>query len=236
MCYCIKGFQKCVMKKCAPLIKGCLPKVPADGTCCPTSYDCSRSLKIRRQVRQSDNIQEDDENDSIDFFSLLFGSDEPQEEIKTETTERISEVTTVQPFKNLPTTEQNSFFDFIRAGLDIIDKNADKFSSVLYSNFSTTTSTTPDDTIINNPQIESKVDTKTTKVITTTPTTTTKPKVSNHSTTTGKTPSTTTKSTTKISSTRTTKKTKPSAAPSTTTITTKKTPTIIGSSEYYSQF
>jgi hypothetical protein len=222
MCYCIKGFQKCVMKKCAPLIKGCLPKVPADGTCCPTSYDCSRSLKIRRQVRQNDNTQEDDENDSIDFFSLLFGSaDEPQEEIKTETTERISEVTTIQPFKNLPTTEQNSFFDFIRAGLEIIDKNADKFNSVLNSNFSSTTSTTTsDETIILNTQTELKVDPTTT---------TTKPKVSHHSTT-GKTPSTTTKSTTKISSTRTTKKTRPSVASSSTT-TTRKTPTIIGSSE-----
>lgn len=225
MCYCIKGFQKCVMKKCAPLIKGCLPKVPADGTCCPTGYDCSRSLKIRRQVRQNDNTQEDDE---IDFFSLLFGSDEPQEEIKSEDTteQRIiaSETTTIQPFKILPTTEQTSFFDFIRAGLDIIDKNADKFSSVLTSNFTSTSS--PPSTFVD-AQTHAKIETTTS-----TSTTTTTPKVSHHSTT-GKTPSTTTKSTTtKIPSTRiTAKKTKPTAAASS-TITTRKTTKIIGSSEY----
>lgn len=220
MCYCIKGFQKCVVKKCAPLIKGCLPKVPADGSCCPTSYDCSRSLKIRRQVRQNENVEDDEE---VDFFSLLFGSDEPQEEVKSEATVQFTETSTIQPFKILPTTEQ-SFFDFIRAGLEIIDKNADKFSSVLSSNLSTTTSTTPR-TIIVNTQAQAKVENvKTTTIEITSlppPTTTTKP------TTTGKSTSTTAKSTTKISSTRTSSKTKTSAV----TATTKKSTTIIGASE-----
>lgn len=200
MCYCIKGFQKCVVKKCAPLIKGCLPKVPADGTCCPTSYDCIRSMKIRRQVRQNEPIDDDEnENDSIDFFSLLFGSDEPQEEVKSEATVQITETTTVQPFKVLPTTEQ-SFFDFIRAGLEIIDKNADKFSSVLSSNFSTTSASPVDNT-------KAQIKVENFQPTTIVPTTTT-----------GKTPLTS-KSTTKISSSRTTPRTtiKTSVRPTTTT-------------------
>jgi hypothetical protein len=129
MCYCIKGFRKCVMKKCAPLLRGCIPKVPKEGNCCPTSYDCSRSLKITRQVRQDTFDDEPEEDsDSIDFFSLLFGSDEPPEEENTLKDNVIESTTTVQPFKALPTTEK-SFFDFIRAGLEIIDANADKIDS-----------------------------------------------------------------------------------------------------------
>lgn len=124
MCYCIKGFRKCVVKKCAPLIRGCVPKIPKEGSCCPTNYDCSRSLKLTRQVRQNGD---DEPEDDIDFFSLLFGSEEPQEEVKTETQSSVIEVTTLQPFKALPSTEK-SFFDFIRAGLEIIDANADKFA------------------------------------------------------------------------------------------------------------
>lgn len=129
MCYCIKSFRKCVMKKCAPLIKGCIPKIPKEGNCCPTSYDCSRSLKLTRQIRQSngDEEVEEDPDDSIDFFSLLFGSDEPQEESVTEKVEVIA-TTTLQPFKALPSTEK-SFFDLIRAGLEIIDANADTIGS-----------------------------------------------------------------------------------------------------------
>lgn len=131
MCYCIKGFRKCVVKKCAPLIRGCVPKIPKEGNCCPTSYDCSRSLKPTRtrQVRQKEEDDEpEEENDSIDFFSLLFGSDDPPpEEIITEKVNLI-ETTTLQPFKALPSTEK-SFFDFIRAGLEIIDANADKIGS-----------------------------------------------------------------------------------------------------------
>lgn len=92
-------------------------------------------MKIRRQVRQHN---EEEDNDSIDFFSLLFGSDEPQEETKTESTVKFTEITTPQPFKVLPTTEQ-SFFDFIRAGFEIIDKNADAISSVLTSANQSTT-------------------------------------------------------------------------------------------------
>lgn len=125
MCYCIKGFRKCVVKKCAPLIRGCIPKILKEGSCCPTNYDCSRSLKLTRQVRQNND---DEPEDDIDFFSLLFGSEEPQEEeVKTEKPSSVIEVTTLQPFKALPSTEK-SFFDFIRAGLEIIDANADKFA------------------------------------------------------------------------------------------------------------
>jgi hypothetical protein len=134
MCYCIQGFRKCVMKKCAPLIKGCVPKIPKEGNCCPTSYDCSRSLKSKRQTRQSNN-EEAEEDDSIDFFSLLFGSDEPQEETTTEHIKLI-QTTTLQPFKALPSTEK-SFFDLLRAGLDIIDANADTIDSQI--NVDTTT-------------------------------------------------------------------------------------------------
>jgi hypothetical protein len=123
MCYCIKGFRQCVVKKCAPLLRGCIPKLPREGNCCPTSYDCKRrSLKITRQIQQPEEPEED--TDSIDFFSLLFGSDEPPEEEKIV----VSESTTLPPFKALPTTEK-SFFDFIRAGLEIIDANADKIDS-----------------------------------------------------------------------------------------------------------
>jgi hypothetical protein len=128
MCYCIKGFRKCVTKKCAPLIKGCIPQIPKEGNCCPTSYDCSRSLKLTRQIRQSsDDEPEEDPDDSIDFFSLLFGSDEPQEEVVTEKVEVVPS-TTLQPFKALPSTEK-SFFDLIRAGLEIIDANSDSIGS-----------------------------------------------------------------------------------------------------------
>ena len=136
MCYCIKGLRKCVTKKCAPLIRGCIPRLPQKGTCCPTSYDCSRSLKVTRQIQQqsTDNDEEDEpeeDTDSIDFFSLLFGSDEPPEQQQnTEKADDIETTTTLQPFKALPTTEK-SFFDFIRAGLEIIDANHEKIDSSL---------------------------------------------------------------------------------------------------------
>lgn len=117
------------MKKCAPLIKGCVPKIPKEGNCCPTSYDCGRSLKTRRQVRQENSEDEaEEENDSIDFFSLLFGSDEPNEEVNTDDSAKVIETTTLQPFKVLPSTEK-SFFDLIRAGLEAIDDNADTIGS-----------------------------------------------------------------------------------------------------------
>lgn len=127
MCYCIKGFRKCVVKKCAPLIRGCIPKIPKEGNCCPTSYDCSRSLKRTRQIRQNADEEPEEDNESIDFFSLLFGSDEPPEEKMTEE-QSVAETTTLLPFKALPSTEK-SFFDLIRAGLEIIDANADKINS-----------------------------------------------------------------------------------------------------------
>lgn len=140
MCYCIKGFRKCAIKKCAPTIRGCTPKLPKEGSCCPTSYDCGRSLKSKRESRQEqeDEAEADepeDESDSIDFFSLLFGTDEPLEESTIKSNSIQS--TTLPPFKALPSTEK-SFFDLLRAGLEIIDANADKIepqiSSVTTSN------------------------------------------------------------------------------------------------------
>lgn len=161
VCYCIKGFRKCVVKKCAPLIRGCTPKIPKEGNCCPTSYDCSRSLKVNRQIRQqNDEDEPEEESDSIDFFSLLFGSDEPPEEIVN--TERI-ELTTLQPFKALPSTEK-SFFDLIRAGLEIIDANADTIGSQINSNVPAFKSNLVNETaaekttIINNKSVESSTE------------------------------------------------------------------------------
>lgn len=117
------------MKKCAPLIKGCIPKIPEEGNCCPTSYDCSRSLKtVSRQVRQQNEDEPEEENDSIDFFSLLFGSDEPTDEGNIEEGTKVIETTTSQPFKVSPSTEK-SFFDLIRAGLEAIEANADTIGS-----------------------------------------------------------------------------------------------------------
>lgn len=100
--------------------------IPKEGNCCPTSYDCSRSLKTTRQIRQND--EDEPEEESIDFFSLLFGSDDPPEATSPHEKQSLIEVTTLQPFKALPTTEK-SFFDLIRAGLEIIDANADKINA-----------------------------------------------------------------------------------------------------------
>lgn len=66
---------------------------------------------------------------------MLFGPDDPSEdsvELKDEH-EDIKEVvqsTTLVPFKALGTTER-SFFDFLRAGLEIIDANEDPINSIL---------------------------------------------------------------------------------------------------------
>lgn len=135
VCYCIKGIRKCVVKKCAPVIHGCVPKVPAHGACCPTSYDCRRrSLKFKRHSRQENQEEEEEDieedGDTIDFFSLLFGSDD----IKTETTSvapitSTISTTTLPPFKVLPSTTESSFFDLLRAGLEIIDANAEKIDA-----------------------------------------------------------------------------------------------------------
>lgn len=152
MCYCIKSFRKCVVKKCAPLIRGCIPKIPKEGNCCPTSYDCSRSLKLTRQIRQSDEEEPEEDNESIDFFSLLFGSDEPPEEKKTDEEQSVAETTTLQPFKALPSTEK-SFFDLIRAGLEIIDANADKINSQI-NEVVTTPSSIEENTVKTNKTFE----------------------------------------------------------------------------------
>ena len=134
VCYCIKGARKCAVKKCAPVIHGCVPKLPEHGACCPTSYDCRRrSLKVKRQSRQEEEELEEDDSDTIDFFSLLFGSDEPKEqeaanEVPTTT---IVSSSTPPPFVSLPSSTESSFFDLIRAGLEIIDANSEKIDSQL---------------------------------------------------------------------------------------------------------
>lgn len=153
VCYCIKGARKCTIKKCAPVIRGCIPKIHNEGSCCPTSYDCRRSIKYKRESRQNDNEDEDEDSDSIDFFSLLFGSDDPKE--NEEATEVA--VSTLPPFKSLPSsapTTESSFFDLIRAGLEIIDANADKIAPQLGTDIissttvATTTSTTAQDSVV----------------------------------------------------------------------------------------
>lgn len=79
-------------------------------------------------MRQQSEDEPDEENESIDFFSLLFGSDEPTDEVNTEEGAKVIETTTLHPFKVLPSTEK-SFFDLIRAGLEAIDANADTIGS-----------------------------------------------------------------------------------------------------------
>ena len=67
---------------------------------------------------------------------MLFGPDDPLEdsaEMKDEQHEDITktvESTTLIPFKAIGTTER-SFFDFLRAGLDIIDANEDPINTIL---------------------------------------------------------------------------------------------------------
>lgn len=148
VCYCIKGARKCTVKKCSPVIRGCVPKIHTEGSCCPTSYDCRRSIKFKRESRQNEDEEEEEEdNDSIDFFSLLFGSDDPKENEKQEEVTQTS-VQTLPPFKSLPpsssslSTTESSFFDLIRAGLEIIDANADKIDSQLNNVKSSTTTHT----------------------------------------------------------------------------------------------
>lgn len=84
-------------------------------------------MKTTRQTRQNNEEELEEDNDSIDFFSLLFGSEEPQDDKIIDNPE-IFKTTTLQPFKLLPSTEK-SFFDLIRAGLEIIDANADKIDT-----------------------------------------------------------------------------------------------------------
>lgn len=135
--------------------------MPKNGNCCPTSYDCSRSLKVTRQVRQNDDDDEPEEdNDSIDFFSLLFGSDEPAEDENT-VKDVVIETTTLQPFKVLPSTEK-SFFDLLRAGLEIIDANADKIDSSI-NNVVTTVKSIPRNVTASEITTESSIITSTEK-------------------------------------------------------------------------
>ncbi|KAG5683349.1 hypothetical protein PVAND_012635 [Polypedilum vanderplanki] len=164
VCYCIKGMRKCTIKKCAPVIRGCVPKIPITGSCCPTSYDCRRSIKFKRESRQeNENEEEEDEteeedSDTIDFFSLLFGSDEPKE--KEETMTPIATTTTAPPpFKALPpssSSTESSFFDLIRAGLEMIDANADKIDTHLNSIVPSTPETTTEKVLTETSTTEGK--------------------------------------------------------------------------------
>ncbi|XP_021703762.1 mucin-17 isoform X2 [Aedes aegypti] len=115
VCFCIRGDQKCTPKKCAPAIKGCTPRVPR-GECCAVRYDC----KIGDQKRLSSRKIEEEE-EPFDFFSILFGPDpdEPKPEAKNATELIVTEATPVS------STSEKSFFDFLKAGLEFIDSNAD---------------------------------------------------------------------------------------------------------------
>jgi hypothetical protein len=171
VCYCIKSARKCTVKKCAPVIRGCVPKMPAQhGSCCPTSYDCRRSIKYKRESRQEneEEAEEEEDTDTIDFFSLLFGSDDPKEGEGegTTVTPQTTTTTAPPPFKALPSTTESSFFDFIRAGLEMIDANADKIDTHLNSIVPTTSSSTipPHDDEVTERTTEKLFDTSTAKV------------------------------------------------------------------------
>nr|XP_029719928.1 uncharacterized protein LOC109429575 isoform X1 [Aedes albopictus] len=136
VCFCIRGEQKCTPKKCAPAIKGCTPRVPR-GECCAVRYDCSKlkagSRVFRSSVDNSTLVSEigdqkrqssrkiEEEEESFDFFSILFGPDpdEPKPEAKNATELIVTEAPPVS------STSEKSFFDFLKAGLEFIDSNAD---------------------------------------------------------------------------------------------------------------
>ncbi|EAT44119.1 AAEL004506-PA [Aedes aegypti] len=136
VCFCIRGDQKCTPKKCAPAIKGCTPRVPR-GECCAVRYDCSKfsagSRVFRSSVDNSTLVSEigdqkrlssrkiEEEEEPFDFFSILFGPDpdEPKPEAKNATELIVTEATPVS------STSEKSFFDFLKAGLEFIDSNAD---------------------------------------------------------------------------------------------------------------
>ncbi|XP_058815483.1 uncharacterized protein LOC131678994 [Topomyia yanbarensis] len=124
VCYCIRGARKCTPKKCAPAIKGCTPRVPR-GECCAVRYDCKQTFA--RKI--------EDEEESFDFFSILFGPDPdaPKEESKNVTEIQVTEATPVS------STSEKSFFDFLKAGLEFIDSNSD---DLLETNSSVTVNTT----------------------------------------------------------------------------------------------
>ncbi|EAL42050.2 AGAP009450-PA, partial [Anopheles gambiae str. PEST] len=113
VCYCIRGQRKCTPKKCAPTIKGCTPRVPR-GECCAVRYDCKHG------EQKPFGRKMEDEEESFDFFSILFGPDPdaPKEETKNVTEVIETPVTETAP---VSTTSEKSFLDLLRAGLDFID-------------------------------------------------------------------------------------------------------------------
>uniref|UniRef100_A0A182VUU0 VWFC domain-containing protein n=1 Tax=Anopheles minimus TaxID=112268 RepID=A0A182VUU0_9DIPT len=113
VCYCIRGQRKCTPKKCAPAIKGCTPRVPR-GECCAVRYDCKHG------EQKPFGRKMEDEEESFDFFSILFGPDPdaPKEEAKNATKTIEVPVTEATP---VSTTSEKSFLDLLRAGLDFID-------------------------------------------------------------------------------------------------------------------
>uniref|UniRef100_A0A182V6Y2 VWFC domain-containing protein n=1 Tax=Anopheles merus TaxID=30066 RepID=A0A182V6Y2_ANOME len=113
VCYCIRGQRKCTPKKCAPTIKGCTPRVPR-GECCAVRYDCKHG------EQKPFGRKMEDEEESFDFFSILFGPDPdaPKEETKNVTEVIEAPVTETAP---VSTTSEKSFLDLLRAGLDFID-------------------------------------------------------------------------------------------------------------------
>uniref|UniRef100_A0A182Q150 VWFC domain-containing protein n=1 Tax=Anopheles farauti TaxID=69004 RepID=A0A182Q150_9DIPT len=112
-CYCIRGQRKCTPKKCAPAIKGCTPRVPR-GECCAVRYECKHG------EQKPFGRKMEDEEESFDFFSILFGPDPdaPKEEAKNVTQPVEDPVTEPAP---VSTTSEKSFLDLLRAGLDFID-------------------------------------------------------------------------------------------------------------------
>ncbi|XP_053677643.1 uncharacterized protein LOC128727730 [Anopheles nili] len=113
-CYCIRGQRKCTPKKCAPPIKGCTPRVPR-GECCAVRYDCKHG------EQKPFGRKMEDEEESFDFFTILFGPDPdaPKEEAKNASqTIEVPPVTEAAP---VSTTSEKSFLDLLRAGLDFID-------------------------------------------------------------------------------------------------------------------
>uniref|UniRef100_A0A182K7V3 VWFC domain-containing protein n=1 Tax=Anopheles christyi TaxID=43041 RepID=A0A182K7V3_9DIPT len=113
VCYCIRGQRNCTPKKCAPTIKGCTPRVPR-GECCAVRYECKHG------EQKPFGRKMEDEEESFDFFSILFGPDPdaPKEEAKNATKVIEAPVTEASP---VSTTSEKSFLDLLRAGLDFID-------------------------------------------------------------------------------------------------------------------
>ncbi|XP_055548208.1 uncharacterized protein LOC129731873 [Wyeomyia smithii] len=138
VCYCIRGSKKCTPKKCAPAIKGCTPRVPR-GECCAVRYDCKHDGDQKTFARKIE-----DEQESFDFFSILFGPDpdEPKVEGKN-----VTEPLVTEPPPVVSSTSEKSFFDFLKAGLELIDSNSDDLlteTTTVASALNATTTTTTD--------------------------------------------------------------------------------------------